>query len=96
MQIHIDPLDDGIKESVLARLPERSTIELDLQNAWRDIDAGARVSQIKLHYLDRLIEIDLVLPASLSGHEHRPEIDALRESASSLDYIGKVNIYYQN
>ncbi|MCP4331668.1 MAG: cation transporter, partial [Gammaproteobacteria bacterium] len=30
VQIHIDPLDDTIKESVLAKLPERSTIERDL------------------------------------------------------------------
>ena len=96
VQIHIDPLDDGIKESVLARLPERSTIELDLQNAWREIDASARVSQVKLHYLDRLIEIDLVLPAALSGREHRPAVEAIREGASGLDYIGKVNIYFQN
>lgn len=96
VQIHIDPLDDAIKESVLARLPERSTIELDLQNAWREIDASAEISQIKLHYLDRLIEIDLVLPSALCGSQHEAAIDALRGSTSALDYVGKVNIYYQN
>jgi len=96
VQIHIDPLDDAIKESVLARLPERSTIESDLHNAWHDIEQSAAISQIKLHYLDRLIEIDLVLPAALCGSQHQATIEALRASASGLDYIGKVNIYFQD
>ncbi len=96
VQIHIDPLDDAIKESVLARLPERSTIESDLHNAWHDIEQSAAISQIKLHYLDRLIEIDLVLPAALCGSQHQATVEALRASASGLDYIGKVNIYFQD
>ena len=96
VQIHIDPLDDGIKESVLARLPERSTIEQDLSSVWQGIAESERVSQIKLHYLDRLIEIDLVLPAELCNSKHHREIEKLKESTGSLDYIGKVNIYYQN
>ena len=95
VQIHIDPLDDGIKESVLARLPERSAIETDLQQAWQDIEQRDQVSQIKLHYLDRLIEIDLVLPAALCSSEHQAAVDALCQSASDLDYVGKVNLYYQ-
>ncbi|HKJ51760.1 MAG TPA: cation diffusion facilitator family transporter [Gammaproteobacteria bacterium] len=96
VQIHIDPLDDGIKESVLAKLPERSAIEQDLASAWQGIAESEQVSQIKLHYLDRLIEIDLVLPAELCNSSHQSQIDKLKRSTGSLDYIGKVNIYYQS
>ena len=94
VQIHIDPLDDGIKESVLAKLPERSEIERDLEAAWTGIAEREAVSQVKLHYLDRLIEVDLVLPAEMCSAEHRAAIDRLRECSASLDYIGKVNVYY--
>ncbi len=94
VQIHIDPLDDAIKESVLARLPERSVIEADLQQAWAGIEASAQIDQIKLHYLDKLIEIDLVLPASMCNREQQAAVDKLQQSASNLDYVGKVNIYY--
>jgi len=94
VQIHIDPLDDAIKESVLAGLPERSVIEADLQQAWEGIAQSARVEQIKLHYLDKLIEIDLILPAAMCTPEQEVGISNLRESTGSLDYIGKVNVYY--
>ena len=94
VQIHIDPLDDAVKESVLARLPERTQIEQDLNQAWADIDAREQVIQTRLHYLDRLIEIDLVLPASMCTPADRSVIDRLRQGANSLDYVGTVRIYY--
>ena len=94
MQIHIDPLDDAIKESVLARLPQRSVIEQDLQRAWDGINESEQIVQTKLHYLDKLIEIDLVLPASMCTPNHAAGIGRLQDKASGLDYIGKVNIYY--
>jgi cation diffusion facilitator family transporter len=94
VQIHIDPLDDAIKESVLARLPERQSIEQDLQQAWAGIAESAEVIQTKLHYLDQLIEIDLELPASMCTPAHAPGVRRLREGARGLAYIGKVNIYY--
>jgi cation diffusion facilitator family transporter len=94
VQIHIDPLDDAIKEAVLAGLPGRKVIEQDLQHAWEGIVESTQIIQTKLHYLDRLIEIDLVLPASMCTLEHATGIGRLQEAANSLDYIGKVNIYY--
>jgi cation diffusion facilitator family transporter len=94
VQIHIDPLDDAIKDSVLAGLPERSVIEADLQQAWSGIEEPVPVDQIKLHYLDKLIEIDLVLPASMSTPGHQDAVEKLQHNASGLDYVGKVNIYY--
>jgi hypothetical protein len=50
--------------------------------------------QTKLHYLDQLIEIDLVLPASMCTPGHAAGIGKLKAGASGLDYIGKVNVYY--
>jgi cation diffusion facilitator family transporter len=94
VQIHIDPLDDAVKESVLAKLPEREAIEQDLHQAWDGLSESKQIIQTKLHYLDRLIEVDLVLPASMCTPDHATGIGRLQEAANSLDYIGKVNIYY--
>ncbi len=94
VQIHIDPLDDAIKESVLAKLPERSTIERDLEAAWDGITERAQITQTRLHYLDRLIEIDLILPASMCSPEHKTGIARLQSAAKNLEYVDKVNIYY--
>jgi len=94
VQIHIDPLDDAVKESVLAKLPERDTIEKDLQQAWDDVPEHTQIIQTKLHYLDKLIEVDLVLPASMCTPGHAATIGKLQDAANGLDYVGKVNIYY--
>ncbi len=94
VQIHIDPLDDSIRESVLAGLPERQLIEQDLQQAWAGISESEEIVQTKLHYLDQLIEVDLVLPASMCTPTHAAGIGKLKAGASGLDYIGKVNVYY--
>ena len=96
VQIHIDPLDDKIRDSVLARLPERQTIEQDLVQAWEGIAESEQILQTKLHYLDRLIEIDLVLPASMCTPRHEAGIGRLKRGASDLDYVGTVNIYFVN
>jgi cation diffusion facilitator family transporter len=94
VQIHIDPLDDSIRESMLAGLPERQLIEQDLQQAWTGISESEEIVQTKLHYLDQLIEVDLVFPASMCTPKYAPGIDKLKAGASELDYIGKVNVYY--
>jgi cation diffusion facilitator family transporter len=96
VQIHIDPLDDTIRESVLARLPERQQIEQDLADAWSGIGERKQIRQTKLHYLDKLIEVDLVLPMAMCTQAHEAGIEQLRQGAYSLDYIGKVNVYFVN
>lgn len=96
VQIHIDPLDDKIRDSVLARLPDRQQIEQDLAQAWDGVGESQQIRQTKLHYLDTLIEIDLVLPVSMCTREHENGIERLRQGASNIDYIGKVNLYFSD
>jgi cation diffusion facilitator family transporter len=96
VQIHIDPLDDKIRESVLARLPDRQVIEGDLAQAWDDNEARELIRQTRLHYLDELIEIDLVIEAASNTADRQAAIEQLRQRASELDYVGKVNLYFVN
>ena len=94
VQIHIDPLDDTVKGSVLSKLPGRNVVEQDLQQAWEQVAEREQVIQTRLHYLDQLLEIDLVLPVSMSTPDHETGVKGLQDGANSIDYIGKVNIYY--
>jgi len=94
VQIHIDPLDDKVRESVLARLPERQRIEHDLAEVWKSIDASDLILQTRLHYLEERIDIDLVLPETMHDPAHQAAIERLRQGASGLDYVDKVKIYY--
>jgi len=94
VQIHIDPLDDQVRESLLARLPERQTIEQDLAETWKDIAEREQILHTRLHYLDKLIEIDLILPTSMCKPQHEAGIGRLRQGASDLDYVGTVNVYF--
>ncbi len=96
VQIHIDPVDDTMRDSVLARLPERQQIEQDLAEAWSSVGESEQIRQTKLHYLDEKIEVDLVLPTAMSTPEHEAGVERLRQGAASLDYVGKVNIYFVN
>jgi len=94
VQIHIDPLDDMVRDSVLARMPERQQIEQDLARVWSSIDGSELVLQTRLHYLDERIGIDLVLPAQMHTPAHQAAIERLRLGAGGLDYVGEVNIYF--
>ncbi len=96
VQIHIDPLDDAVKESVLAKLPERSVIEADLARAWAGNRLGDAIEQVKLHYVDELIDIDLVLPLKLGRGDNDAAVEQLRQAAAELDYVGRVDLYYTN
>lgn len=94
IQIHIDPLDDKIRDSVLARLPERQQIEQELAQVWRSIDGSELVLQTRLHYLAEHIGIDLVLPEKMHTPAYQAAIERLRQGARGLDYVGEVNIYF--
>ena len=94
VQIHIDPLDDKIRESVLDKLPGRAKIIDDLNRAWKTIPEHAQVEQIKLHYLDQVIDIDLFMQADMDRPAAPAQVERLREAVAGLGYIGRVNIYY--
>ncbi len=94
VQIHIDPLDDAVQESVLARLPDRTRIEDDLAAAWEGIAEAGEIQQTRLHYLDEKLELDLIMPASMCTPEHAAAVSELQSRALKLDYVGQVHIYY--
>jgi len=94
VQIHVDPLSESGHDSVID-LPGRGQVEKDLELAWQALAHRHQIAQIKLHYLNRAIEIDLVFPLRSSNQEHHVEVGQLKALAQQIGYVGRVNIYYR-
>ena len=93
VSIHVDPLTESGHDSV-TDLPPRTEIQEMLAAAWQDLPCCDQIEQIHLHYLQSQIEIDLVLPRTLSTTGYSEQIDRIIEQAVDLKPIGKVNIYF--
>jgi hypothetical protein len=94
ISIHIDPMTEGEHEGV-NHLPSRYELLAKLQDAWQDLPVSEEIEQVNLHYLDQLIEIDIVLPIAFSQEAHQAEIDRLATSTAELKDIGRVSIYFK-
>jgi len=93
VQIHVDPLSESGHDSVID-LPGRDQVEKDLEQIWQALSHRHQIAQIRLHYLSRAIEIDLVFPLASNNQEHHIEVGQLKSLAQQISYVGKVNIYY--
>ncbi len=93
VSIHVDPLTESGHDSV-TDLPPRAEILEMLNSAWSDSPCSNQIEQIRLHYLQSQIEIDVILPGTLCSDEHTAQIDRMIEQTAGLKHIGKVNIYF--
>ena len=93
VSIHIDPLTESGHDSV-SGLPGREQILKMLRLAWAQFPCGELIEQINLHYLERQIEIDLVLPESLCTAQFHSEIESMITSMQEMEHVGKVNLYF--
>ncbi|MFT5400325.1 MAG: cation diffusion facilitator family transporter [Planctomycetota bacterium] len=94
VQIHIDPLSETGHESV-TNLPAREDIENDLEQVWRLIPRQATITRINLHYLNQVVEVDLVLPIRFNQAIYAEEVDQLMAQTRQLNYVGTVNLYFE-
>jgi len=94
VSIHIDPMTEGEHKDV-SHLPSRHELLLALREAWQDSPVSQQIEQINLHYLDQLIEIDLVLPIALKQPDNSVDIEKLVEATRNLTHIGHVSLYFK-
>ncbi len=66
--IHIDPENDE-DASLNHHLPLRTELLKDLSGSWSHISATVDIEEIKLHYLDGKVEVELLLPFPEEGVE---------------------------
>jgi cation diffusion facilitator family transporter len=91
--IHVDPLTE-FGHHWVADLPSRQEILDRLTNQWSSIDCNDKIQDIRLHYLNSQVEIDLVLPLELAGSHFQLQVDELVEQSSKVEFVGQVNIYF--
>jgi len=91
--VHVEPA--GHAESAAARnVPLRPEIEAALDRAWADIPAAARRLGLRLDYLDRGVEVTVVLPVGsvASTAEARTLERQLAGAAADLPHIEKLHL----
>ena len=66
--VHIDPEDDE-EAAPSMHLPLREKMVALLRERWAGIDHADAIEEIRLHYLDGKIEVELLLPLDVAGSE---------------------------
>ncbi len=98
VMVHIDPEDD--EAAPLNRhLPSRHALQARLEQAWQGVEAAADIKEIKLHYLDGRIEVDLILPLSVLGEDPcaaKARLQQYFESVrDALEEVSVIRLYFQ-
>ena len=91
--VHIDPVAE-VDHDEIQQLPSRAEVLFNLYSVWETIDDSDQIKNIYMHYLTDQIEIDVILPLDYGCDGRHSLTQQLRERALTLDYVGKVNIYY--
>ena len=94
--VHIDPENDE-NNSSCSHLPLREEILTDLNQHWHDIEQAKQIEEVTLHYLDGKVSVQIFMPLSvLSTIDDSTGLsDRFRTSVRKLDYIGKLELFYQ-
>lgn len=91
--VHTDPEDDEFL-SQQQPLPSRSTIIAGLQKVWGDF--YRQVHDVKIHYLDGQVELEIIFPLSLGVQEHQRRMiaDKCKELEQTMTMVAKTSILF--
>lgn len=97
VMVHIDPEDDE-RSASCCKLPERGEVLRRLHEQWQDIDAAPRVEDVRLHYLDGKVHVEVLLPLYVADSlDHaRALSEAFRVAAQALPEIGGVEVHFHS
>ena len=93
VSIHIDPLTESRHEEV-SDLPTRAELLNLLNSSCQSNPCHDKIIQVNLHYLNRKIDIDIVLPVALNSRQHDAEIQQLKHRVENIEYVGLVSIFF--
>ncbi len=92
--IHIDPENDEDTRPN-SHLPLRTPLLQELSGYWSHIPAAADIEEIKLHYLNGKVEVELLLPLPEGGAQEAGQIQAaFAEIASRHNQLSAVRVRY--
>jgi cation diffusion facilitator family transporter len=96
MLVHVDPEDDESAQDIRL-LPGRKEMLRQLERGWRDAGLMLAVARVNLHYLQGVIDVEIVL--SLDQQE---DFESAREVSRRLAgltrenrYVGKVEVLFR-
>jgi cation diffusion facilitator family transporter len=94
IQIHVDPLKESDHDAV-SNLPHRPEVIGELNKQLQSNPYFAQILNIRLHYLEDRIEVEIVLPVSLAATECRKETLNMITKTRNTEYIGDVSVSFR-
>ena len=96
VMVHIDPEDDE-RSASCSQLPERAEVLRRLHGQWQDIAAAPWIEEVRLHYLDGKVHVELLLPLDLANTraEARALAEQFRHASQRLPEIGAVEVHFR-
>lgn len=96
VMVHIDPEDDE-RSASCSQLPERAEVLRRLHGQWQDIAAAPWIEEVRLHYLDGKVHVELLLPLDLATTlaEARTLAEQFRIATKRLAEIGAVEVHFR-
>ena len=94
--MHIDPEDDEQSPHSCKTLPLRSEMLELLKETWSDIPEVQQMKGLTLHYLDGLVNVEIVLPLTVLDNLQAADRlnEKLLKAAESLEHVRKVDVFY--
>ncbi len=95
--VHIDAEDD-LRHPDKTLRPLRKDVIESLQQCWQDLLPECEPEDIMLHYLQGVIEVDLILPLAClnnPGFSVTAMEQQLKQAAKNLSWFGGVRVLYQ-
>ncbi len=94
--VHIDPEDDETTRPS-AMLPPRREITDQLHHSWQNIPEARAVRDIRLHYLDGSIEVEVTLPLTVAKDIESAKMLAARfaKSADEHSDVRRIRVLFE-
>jgi len=93
VMVHIDPEDDEVS-APSTNLPPRDEVLARLQRRWEGIAEAGDIDQVRLHYLDGKIHVEVSLPLQKMGDiaHARAVAEQMIQRAEGCDDIAEVRV----
>jgi len=93
--VHIDAEDDGAGP-LGVKLPLRGALLESLQQMWKDHPLAHEIQDVRLHYLDDKIQVELYLAARSFQPGTHSQINTLIALTQQHEAVGHVSVYFRH
>ncbi len=91
--VHIDPENDEVNKPSLA-LPGRADIMAQLEQHWRDLPGYQQIEDIRIHYFNGQIYLEVCWPPNAVTSEKWPEMQRLySENSQFLPHLASLKLW---